>query len=74
LQLNFNSMQNEIQEHKQKDIMFNWVHSSSFLFYIQVFCILAFVLGGCYQLYNRSYEGKPEVEVPENTLYTPKYK
>ncbi len=65
---------NELQEHKERDIAYNWVHSSSFLFYIQVFCILAFILGGCYQLYKHSYAGKPEVEVPDNTLYTPKYK
>ncbi len=67
-------IQEQIQEHKEKDIKYNWVHSSSFLFYIQVFCILAFVLGGCYKLYQHSYQGKPDVEVPESTQYTPKYK
>jgi hypothetical protein len=70
----FKRMSNEILKHKQKDIKHNWVNSSSFLFYIQVFCILAFILGGCFQLYKHSYEGKPDVEVPDNTLYTPKYK
>ena len=71
---NINTMSNEIQEHKEKDFGYNWVNSSRFLFYVQLFCILAFVLGGCYQLYQKSYAGKPEVAVPESSLYTPKYK
>lgn len=67
-------IQEEIQEHKEKDINFDWVKSSRFLFYVQLFCILALVLGGCYKLYDHRYKGKPDVEVPDNTLYTPKYK
>ena len=67
-------IQEEIQEHKEKDLRFNWVKSSRFLFYVQLFCVLAFILGGCYKLYNKRYTGKPDVEVPDNTLYTPKYK
>lgn len=68
-----------IQENQQntiteKDITYDWVRSSRFFFYVKVFCILAFVLGGCYNLYTHSYKGKPEVEVPGNTLYTPQYK
>jgi hypothetical protein len=64
----------EIQKIKDKDFTHNWVSSSAFLFYLQVFCIVAFVLGGCYMLYTKRYEGKQDVPVPENTLYTPKYK
>ena len=66
----------QIQEkdYREKDVAHNWVHSSVFLFYLQVFCIIAFVLGGCYSLYTMRYKGKPQVEVPENTLYNPKYK
>ena len=66
----------QIQEkdYREKDVAHNWVHSSAFLFYLQIFCILALVLGGCYSLYNHRYQGKPKVEVPENTLYNPKYK
>lgn len=67
-------IQEEIQEHKEKDIKFDWVKSSRFLFYVQLFCILALTLGGCYELYKHRYKGKPDVEVPDNTLYTPKYK
>jgi hypothetical protein len=35
---------------------------------------LAFVLGGCYNLYSHRYMGKPEVNVPSSTLYNPTYK
>ena len=65
---------NEIQEHKEKDFGYNWVNSSRFLFYVQLFCVLAFLLGACYKLYTKHYDGKPDVEIPDNTLYTPKYK
>lgn len=67
-------MAQEIIDEKHKDITSNWVSSSRFLFYIQLFCIVAFLLGGCYKLYSSRYTGKPNVEVPESTLYTPKYK
>lgn len=67
-------MAQEIIDEKQKDITGNWVTSSRFLFYVQVFCIAAFLLGGCYKLYTSRYKGKPEVQVPESTLYNPKYK
>jgi len=69
-----NDYQQEIQEHKEKDLGFNWVLSSRFLYYVAVFCMLSFMLGACYKLYTKSYAGKPDVEVPDNTLYTPKYK
>lgn len=58
----------------KNDITGNWVSSSRFLFYITVICLLSFVLGGCYNLFKHRYKGKPEVVVPENTLYNPKYK
>ncbi|MBY0479626.1 MAG: hypothetical protein K2Q24_18405 [Chitinophagaceae bacterium] len=67
-------MAQEIIDNKAKDITGNWVTSSRFLFYVQLFCIVAFLLGGCYQLYSYRYKGKPTVEVPESTLYNPKYK
>ena len=64
----------EVEQYKDKEFGYNWVTSSRFLFYIQVFVVVAFLLGGCYNLYQHRYKGKPEVEVPDNTLYTPKYK
>lgn len=63
----------ELEKIKNKDFTHSWVSSSAFLFYLQVACVVAFVLGGCYMLYTKRYE-KPEVKVEENTLYTPKYK
>lgn len=67
-------MSQEILEHKEKDIKNNWVNSSRFLFYLQVFCILAFVLGGCYRMYNQRYKGAPKVEVQSSSKYKPEYK
>ena len=64
----------ETLEGQDKEFGRNWVTSSRFLFYCQVFIFMAFVLGGCYNLYKHRYMGKPEVNVPENTLYNPKYK
>ena len=62
------------KDYREKDFAHNWVHSSVFLFYLTVFVTLAFVVGGSYGLYKHRYKGKPEVNVPANTLYTPKYK
>jgi hypothetical protein len=64
----------EIADPRSKDFTHSWVNSSVFLFYLQVFCVLAMVLGGCYSLYKNGYKGKPEVNVPSNTYYTPEYK
>ena len=64
----------EYKDPQEQDFKYNWVNSSVFLFYLQVFCIVAFILGGCYGLYTHKYKGKPEVNVPSNTLYTPQYK
>ena len=64
----------QLKRNQERDFSRNWVNSSVFLFYLQVFCICAFVLGGCYGLYKHRYHGKPEVAVPSNTLYTPQYK
>jgi hypothetical protein len=52
----------------------NWVTSSRFLFYMQVFTFLAFVTGCSYNVYQHRYKGKPKVEVQESTQFTPKYK
>lgn len=67
-------MQQEFIDTSHKDFAHNWVSSSRFIWFCQVFLIIAFVLGGCYGLYANRYQGKPEVKVPENTLYNPKYK
>ncbi|MEI6265567.1 MAG: hypothetical protein WCP74_10695 [Sphingobacteriia bacterium] len=67
-------MSQEITKHEEKDFTNNWVNSSRFLFYLQVFCILAFVLGGCYRLYNQRYKGTPTVEVQSSSKFKPEYK
>ena len=58
----------------KNDITLDKVSRSRWLFYVQLFCFIAFMLGRCYNLYKHKYQGKPEVKVPENTLYNPKYK
>ncbi|MBP9098841.1 MAG: hypothetical protein KBF74_08500 [Ferruginibacter sp.] len=67
-------MHQEIIDNTHKDFGHNWVSSSRFIWFCQVFLIIAFVLGGCYSLYENRYKGKPTVNVPESTLYNPKYK
>jgi hypothetical protein len=64
----------DMKKPERTDFGRNWVSSSRFLFHVQLFAFVAFVLGGCYGLYSMRYPGKPKVEVPESTLYTPKYK
>ena len=65
--------QEELKKVQDRDFTHSWVSSSAFLFYLQVFCIVAMVLGGCYALYTKRFH-KPEVTVQESTQYTPKYK
>jgi hypothetical protein len=62
------------QQAEKREFGRNWVLTSRFLFHVQLFTFAAFLLGGCYGLYNARYKGKPKVEVPESTQYTPKYK
>jgi hypothetical protein len=63
----------ELEKIHDRDFAHNWVSSSAFLFYLQMACFIAFVLGGCYMLSTKRFD-KPEVQVQESTLYTPKYK
>ncbi len=63
----------ELQKVQDRDFTHNWVSSSGFLFYLQVFCIIAFIFGGCYMLYTKKYD-RIDVPVQESTLYNPKYK
>jgi hypothetical protein len=70
---NTHEYQEELKKVQDRDFTHSWVSSSAFLFYLQVACIAAFVLGGCYQLYTKKYE-KIESPVQESSQYTPKYK
>ena len=66
--------QQEVIDNKGKDLGYSWVSTSRFLFYCQVAIFVALVIGGCYTMYQNRYKGKPNVEVPGNTLYNPQYK
>ena len=57
-----------------KDFTKNWVNSSRFVFYLSVFCIVAFLTGASIRLYQQCYKGKPDVEIQSSTKYTPEYK
>ncbi len=65
----------ELQKVQDRDFAHNWVSSSAFLFYLSVFCLLAFAFGSCFRLYNERFvNAKPEAPVvQESTMYTPKY-
>jgi hypothetical protein len=65
----------ELEKVQDRDFTHNWVSSSAFLFYLSVFCFLAFAFGSCYRLYSLRFEnsGPKNVVVQESTLYTPKY-
>jgi hypothetical protein len=67
-------MEKEFIDESGKDVAHNWVSTSRFIWLCQVFLVVAFLVGGCYCLYEHRYKGKPEVEVPSNTLYNPQYK
>jgi hypothetical protein len=67
-------MQEQFIDDSEKDFANNWVSSSRFIWLCQIFLVLALILGGCYNLYSHRYKGKPEVNVPESTQYSPKYK
>jgi hypothetical protein len=63
----------ELQKVQDRDFTHNWVSSSAFLFYLSVFCLLAFAFGSCYKLYTKRHH-MPEATIQESTQYTPKYK
>ena len=64
----------EVRDNTKRDFAWSWVRSSKFLFYMQMVALTAFLIGGSYALYKHHYKGKPSLEVPGNTLYTPQYK
>ena len=63
----------ELEKVHDRDFTHNWVSSSAFIFYLSVFCLLAFSLGMCVKLYQNRFE-QPEVTVQESTKYIPQYK
>lgn len=65
--------QEELEKVQDQDFTHNWVSSSAFIFYLSVFCLVAFSIGGCYRLFSERYE-RLDVTVQESTQYTPQYK
>ncbi|MEC5146584.1 hypothetical protein [Chitinophaga sp. 212800010-3] len=66
-------MEHNTVENKN-DITLDKVSRSRWTFYVALFCIVASSLGGCYNLFQHRYAGKPDVKIQESTLYNPKYK
>ncbi len=66
--------QQTVSTPKHKDFTHSWVHSSVFLFYLQVFILIAFTFGCAFSLYTKSYKGRPDVKVQPSSQYTPQYK
>ena len=65
----------ELEKVQDRDFTHSWVSSSAFLFYLSVFCMLAFFFGSCYKLYTKRYEkNRIEYTVQPSTQYTPEYK
>ncbi len=66
----------ELEKVQDRDFTHNWVSSSAFLFYLSVFCMLAFVLGTCGKLYTQRYDNQKieDITIQESTKYTPEYK
>ncbi|MGL4347444.1 MAG: hypothetical protein ACRCR9_05145 [Chitinophagaceae bacterium] len=52
----------------------NWITYSHFLAYLSGILLVFFLIGMSYGLYRFSYRGKPNLQIPESTLYTPIYK
>ena len=67
--------QEELEKVQDRDFTHNWVSSSAFIFYLSVFCFLAFAFGSCYRLYDKRFEKSAvqNVKIQESTQYTPKY-
>jgi uncharacterized protein YbbK (DUF523 family) len=74
LQQKKQQMENKVIDNKEQDVTHNWVSTSRFIWYCQIFAVVAIILSACVAQYQHRYKGKPKVEVPENTLYNPTYK
>ncbi len=64
----------QIHENESNDLAKNWVKTSRFLFYLELTLVITFIVGGCYKLYQKRYQGKPDIEIQGSTKYTPEYK
>jgi len=64
----------EIELDNPADIELNKPSKSRFLFLLCFFGIFVFAWSGCYNLYEHKYQKNDNITVPDNTLYSPKYK
>ena len=68
---------NNTQEHlieNEADIELSKPSKSRFLFLLFFFGYFIFALAGCYNLYEHHFVKNDNIQVPDNTLYEPKYK
>ena len=56
------------------DIELNRPSKSRFLFLLFFFGFFIFAWAGCYNLHEHKFQPNADTEVPESTLYEPKYK
>ncbi len=56
------------------DIELNKPSKSRFLFLLGFFGFFIFAWAGCYNLHEHGYKKSDNVNIPDNTLYEPKYK
>ena len=69
--------QHELQKVQDRDFTHNWVSSSAFIFYLSIFCLIAFALGTCYSLYTKRFEKsvpQQEIVVQPSSKFVPEYK
>ncbi len=66
-------MENVVKPIDDKDLSKSWVSSSRFLFYVTIFCLLAFVVGCSSLLFTKRWKGIGEPDVPKSTQYNPTY-
>lgn len=70
-------MQHNNQEHlidNQADIELSKPSKSRFLFLLFFFSLFIFSWAGCYNLWEHKFVPNADTQVPDNTLYNPKYK
>lgn len=65
--------QKELKKVQDTDFTHSWVSASGFLFYLQMACMVAFLVGASFMLFSKRFH-KIHPPVQESTLYTPKYK
>ncbi len=70
-------MQHNNQEQlvdNKADIELNKPSKSRFLFILFFFSIFIFSWAGCYNLWEHKFRSNADTQVPESSLYEPKYK